>query len=490
MAWSLTFTYEQELKSEYMNDILKGVTQPGVYNANMCLYTEPITEPGVHLKILAGTTLVFSNGKNWSGTPSVCHRDMDNIGDYVVKATATTDESQLLISAGADLILGETDGVPNAPLLFVGATYVYDHENPGSSSISIALYRPFKALALISALATLPNEDVEVTDGTYDEHESFLILGTIINTKKTGLTGYVTGGGAWAAGADDRWKADNVFTGKGLPDYSHQITRGYQDKLPDLIPAETISRFFFTSGKMIHKGISYNVDGQDWRTMYGWGDTDAITTPPTSETGIQVDYNYSSSAQTTTWSADPLTTAASKLYMTVVFAAFHGKQASSTAIALNTLLDSDDAEFKLLPITIQLDNNSALITDADDATLANNLFETGAITTVPLDVSVNNVARLKAVLEDQSIFQTVVDYMRRNPDQKPYLNSGNGNSLVPIFVGFRKTTAGDVIDDSQSLTSGGINPVNCLTLKDLQGLPQSNLINAIEDVFNIISVVE
>ena len=144
MSWDLTFIFEQELCSKSMNDILRGVIRPGVFNPNMYLYTKDNgNTPGVYLKILAGTTLVFSNGKKI--TAGIHNRDLDDIGEYVIKAVATADIDELLMATESATALFSSvggNGAPYAPILYVGAEYLYDPDVAGNTSISITIYRP------------------------------------------------------------------------------------------------------------------------------------------------------------------------------------------------------------------------------------------------------------------------------------------------------------------------------------------------------------
>ena len=99
--WQFSFHYEQDLRSKYMNHILSGVLQPGVYNAGIELvhYQTPNSGEdktqvnGWYLFIKKGTTLVFRNGYKIkdNGNKSTIIRDLDSLGSYTIKCTAQED---------------------------------------------------------------------------------------------------------------------------------------------------------------------------------------------------------------------------------------------------------------------------------------------------------------------------------------------------------------------------------------------------------------
>ncbi len=491
MSWDLTFIYAQELRSKSMNDILRGVSRPGVYKPNMYLYTTDNTNtPAVWIKILKGTTLMFANGRDVSGAYK---RDLDDVGDYLIKAVANDDISvELLQTNGGQNLLSQSGGAPWAPILYVGAEYLYNPDISGDTNISIKLYRPNYTNANISGdVDPLPNEDM---DSGYENLKTFLILGTIINTQTTGMVNYFSDI-TWINGSEgeDRWLQDNIFTARGLPDYSRRVSRDFQKDLPDLIFARDIKNIFLTEGTINYNGAIYDIAGKTWRTQYGYGGdpgTSYETGEPSVAQGFIIDKSYLDLNQDTWDDEGVALDTPSKLYVTLVFMALKGKSSESIDPTLSTLLNIEtiDATYKLLPITIEMDAN-ALETNTNSGALNGELFG-GISSIIPLDVSVNNISRLKSVFSNKAILHKVVDYMRRNEDLKPYLNPDNGETIIPIFAGFRSTDGSGVFDDPQTVTSLGINPTNCLTLKDFQGVPESNLNNVIENVFDILSIID
>ena len=97
--WQFSFYYEQDLRSKYMNHILSGVLQPGIYNAGIELVhykaqsgEAPDSFDGWYLHIKKGTTLVFSNGYTNAGeNDSRLVRDLNTVGSYTIKCTAQED---------------------------------------------------------------------------------------------------------------------------------------------------------------------------------------------------------------------------------------------------------------------------------------------------------------------------------------------------------------------------------------------------------------
>ena len=62
-GWAVNFIYEQDLRSQYMNQLFLEMLQPGVYNPQ--LYLKPDTMYGntnISLITGVGTTIIFRNG--------------------------------------------------------------------------------------------------------------------------------------------------------------------------------------------------------------------------------------------------------------------------------------------------------------------------------------------------------------------------------------------------------------------------------------------
>ena len=130
-TWSTTFYYEQELRSAYMNNLLKGMLNPGIYNMNAAIYTKDNTNPneqGVWLHIEPGAQLVFSNG--YKVVNNLLERDLSSLGSYLVKCVAEQPVDIHLASIGADntaifqsIGAGRTESI--APVIFVYASLRY-----------------------------------------------------------------------------------------------------------------------------------------------------------------------------------------------------------------------------------------------------------------------------------------------------------------------------------------------------------------------------
>ena len=79
-GWAVNFIYEQDLRSQYMNQMFLEMLQPGVYNPQ--LYLRPNTPSGgsTNFTLLtgAGTTFIFRNGTNNTTTQP-----------WLIKCTAT-----------------------------------------------------------------------------------------------------------------------------------------------------------------------------------------------------------------------------------------------------------------------------------------------------------------------------------------------------------------------------------------------------------------
>lgn len=494
MAFKLTFTFEQELRSEFMNSILKGIVKPGVYNGDMYIATK--TEAGfegIYLVVKEGTSIILSNGRHLDG--QIHYRDLDDLGEYLIKATAISDtEIELASTQTATGLFTVDSGTfePNAPLLFVAAHYLYDSDTGGNVDISFDLYRPDYENLAIADIPTLPNEGMNVNDGLYKQDESYIILGTLINSKLTIPGGDYVSGGGWdppdvdGFSGNERWLRDYVFTARGFEDYANSIIRDYKEDMPELMFSRNIKNIFFSEGEIVYNGCSYRVDGKTWRNLYGYNDTPFVNTAPNPLQGFIIDYNYSSDLQAA-WSSNLPTINPNKTYLTVVFMGLSGKDAYSSEQNLSTILnvETKDATYSLLPITVELD---PLAFETDPVKTGSILGTTANI--LPLDLSVSNINRLEELLFNRTIFHKLADYLRRNEDLPPYLNPTNGESLIPIFVGLRSTDENGDFKDEVSNSSGGIHPVNCLTMKELQSSPHSNIINVIENVFDVISILD
>ena len=153
--WQFSFYYEQDLRSKYMNHILSGVLQPGIYNAGLevLYYNEPdptLTEKnsGWYLLIKKGTTLVFRNG--YSASEGSLKRDLDSLGTYTIKCTAQDD---MYIRLGVE---------ENATTIFpyVIAKVIYNEEE------SVGFREP------VFTLARLRNDDDKDIANTFIEKDT------------------------------------------------------------------------------------------------------------------------------------------------------------------------------------------------------------------------------------------------------------------------------------------------------------------------------
>ena len=137
--WQFSFHYEQDLRSKYMNHILSGVLQPGIYNAGIELvhYQAPISSEedstkvnGWYLFIKKGTTFVFRNGYKVVDADSTITiiRDLDSLGSYTIKCTAQEDMYSPILAPTATTSSGSSPINIDLSNRFVVAKVAYDEE--------------------------------------------------------------------------------------------------------------------------------------------------------------------------------------------------------------------------------------------------------------------------------------------------------------------------------------------------------------------------
>jgi len=491
--WSTTFYYEQELRSSYMNNMIKGLIKPGIYNMNAALYTLPGTigyegQQGIWLRILAGTTMVFSNG--YDSVDSKLVRNLDSIGSYVVKCVANVDMDFHLakpqVSYSAVFEEAEDNpGVSKAPVLFVYASFKYDEEAAGSTEPLFKLAVPSSNTYLGSNLAyKLPNEDL---DGASAEPEtSYLIIGTAIDNGK--LSAVYTAGTDWRNEAPydgrEAWLSNHIFTARSLPEYTGAISKNYGQQLSAIAFGPNYNKLYMTSGHFFYNSILYSVDGQEWKTLYGQGAAPNATVPASISGGI-TDHIYSTAEATAfTKEALSLTGNANKVYMEFLFLAVRSEYANATTINIDELLEGSSLATTRRFIPYKVVCTAPAGVDFNTATaLSEALRFTLGTSIVPLDTSVLNINRLKSFFYNRNILLPVVDKMRQAADTaSPYLLPDNGQSLIPVAVSFRKVdgTGTDFTDLQSSKTfaqfgdaagalgASACNPANILSFFEMQ----------------------
>ena len=491
MAWSTTFYYEQELRSSYMNNVVKGLIKPGVYNLNAALYTLPYDEIspgslGLWLRIKKGSTFVFSNG--YEVVDGKLKRNLEQLGSYVVKCVAEDDTDIHLATPGGNYsaIFEEAvpgSGVPIAPVIFVYASFTYEDDAVSSSKPNFRLAVPSSNEYLGSNLSyMLPNEDWP--QAAEAREESYLLIGALLDNNKQSANYISASNWRDASPYEGRsaWLANHVFTARGLPEYKGAVSKNYGQQLAGILFGREYNKLFITSGSFYYNSILYQIDGQNWKTIYGQGGA-ASTAVPVSSSGAITDHAYGGYAATTYTKALPTLTA-DKLLVEFYFLAVRSEYARAVEMDLSAMFSGTGFSVtrRVLPYRIECDAPEGI--DFNSMTALSEDFGFSAGTSVvPLDTSILNLERLKSYLQNRNVLMPVVDKMRQAAETaSPFLIPSNGETLVPIAVSFRKVNSGgtDMVDAASSisfpvfkdasgtLNTSAVNPSNVLSFFELQ----------------------
>ena len=240
-GWAVNFIYEQDLRSQYMNQMFLEMLQPGVYNPQ--LYLKPNNPAGgsTNLSLLtgAGTTFIFRNGTNNTTTQP-----------WLIKCTAT---KPLNIDITGIRILSNPNIDDVAPGREVISTYGISQEDRQAYYIfAFMRYHPSKkdkntyaaepwACAYRKAVSGEDSnkfikirDDISwapeeiTTDIGYTEEVSWILIGKV-NWTLSGQTPVEL----MSNGTD--YSEALEFTGLGAPSYRHgnYLTKGI---LPSLMP--------------------------------------------------------------------------------------------------------------------------------------------------------------------------------------------------------------------------------------------------------------
>lgn len=520
--WETTFYYQQELRSSYMNNIINGLIKPGIYNMDAAVYTESNavegTKPGVYLKIKEGAVFVFSNKYNIVNNRRI--RNLDDIGSYVVKCVLTEDTTIAL----STLASGSTDikapkyltSEDRIPVVFIHAAFNYDPENPSSASPVIELVLPSyyrydettNPTGFSIGLGNkLPNEDISLSaqDAYASESYSYLILGALIDKSvpfkgKSSLDAYAENN-IWIGNGQSDWLANHIFTGRGFPEYKDDSLKDNSSQLPSLIFSPFYRNMYLTTGQFHFNSILYEINGPSWKDIYGQGDVgvEPLATAPTATTGYITDSVFSDAntlsytpAGNPNFAGNENRLVVEFLFMALKSEYSRGGEGVDVYPDLSDLFTSTgELSKKILPIRLICDdpqlikdfNTTATSSDCDIQIVFGD-----SKAYIPLDISKFNIKRLKKMVLNKNITLKVADYIRQYADtQSPFLVPGNGTSLLPLMISFRKinSTGTDYTDKQSSIESvrqlvGGVentysavNPVNVLSYFEMMSGPRS-----------------
>lgn len=490
-TWATTFYYGQELRSAYMNNLLKGALNPGIYNLNAAVYTKNSDnqgEQGIWLRINAGAQFVFSNG--YDVVNNKLERTLDRLGDYVVKCVAeTTVDVPLAIIGGTNTAIFEAtnavDHITKAPVVFVYAAlqYLEDQETLLTEpAFRLAVPSSNEILGTDASLQ-LPNEGFSPSDASADTRMSYLLVGVLLDNGE-----FEAPYGAeadWARdgrNADEDWVKGHVFVGQGLQEHGNGMEKVFSKRALSFLFTKQYNRLFLTEGQFYFNTILYDIDGIDWKGAYGQNDS-PISAAPTALTGMIADHAIAN-ASSNTYLSSPLTLTgqAGKMIIEILFLAVESEYSRSELPDLSGLLTGGFAvSRKLLPFRVVCNAPSGL--ELDTTGLWEDYAFTAPRMVVPLDVSIVNIERLKDILANNNVLLPIVDTMRQNGlSASPFLDPTTGGALVPLLMSFRKvnSTEDGFTDPATLLTGAGFNdvtgtpgastcnPANVLSFFDLQ----------------------
>lgn len=224
-GWAVNFIYEQDLRSQYMNQMFLEMLQPGVYNPQ--LYLKPNTPSGgsTNLSLLtgAGTTFIFRNGTNNPTTQP-----------WLIKCTATKpldiDITGIRIlsnpnidNVGKEVISTYGISQENRQAYYIFALMRYHpskkDENTYATEPKACAYR--RAVSgkdsntFIKLRDDIPWAPKEITtDIGYTDEVSWILIGKVNWTLRgQTLTGLLNKGTGYSEALE--------FTGLGAPSYRH-----------------------------------------------------------------------------------------------------------------------------------------------------------------------------------------------------------------------------------------------------------------------------
>ena len=515
-SWMTTFYFQQDLRSYFMNGLLNAGFRPGVYNADIALYTtykgtSGASESGIYAIIKKGTTLIFSNALT---KDTVYHRDFTGVGSYLIKCVALEDVTITLaeLSGPSSATLStvttlcgdaNSTGVYAQNKIFLTALMKYDPEQEDYGS-----KEPEFCLAKISDNPTSGNGYYQIINNTVnyalpdgqssvDTDLSYLFLGAL-NTPYSERT-YASSGSWSNSGSYSLWVEDHALVARGLPEYRQALIANNSNNSPDLLIAPNFKDFYLDTGDVYAGDVFYNKT-TSWEDVYG------ITSTLTNSdfTIVSKEENYSSKPTCAEQLASLNSTNA--ILFDVFFATVREKYSNieiETSGSINNLFQ------ETIPSSQSIAKSSIGLKHIRIASRTNNtdaggfaasalnpgaLRESFGITTTtaaiaPLDLGKINIERLRGLLKNRNIFPAVVDHMR----YQGFLDPTVGTELVPLALVFRGVYDNILADTvSQLDTNSRIHPANILGIADLQFKTTKLETFSVKDTntYNVVSVMD
>ncbi len=240
-GWAVNFIYEQDLRSQYMNQMFLEMLQPGVYNPQ--LYLKPNTPSGgsTNLSLLtgAGTTFIFRNGTNNTTTQPWLIKctatkplDIDITGIRILSNPNIDNVGKEVISTYG---ISREDKDRQAYYIFAFMRYhpsIQDKNTYATEPKACAYRRAVSGKdsnTFIKIRDDIPWAPKEITtDIGYTDEVSWILIGKV-NWTLSGqtLTGLLNKGTGYSEALE--------FTGLGAPSYRHgnYLTKNI---LPSIMP--------------------------------------------------------------------------------------------------------------------------------------------------------------------------------------------------------------------------------------------------------------
>ncbi|MBO7518175.1 MAG: hypothetical protein J6T31_03610 [Methanobrevibacter sp.] len=485
-GWATNFIYQQDLTSYFMNNTLRSIIRPGIYNANMALYLD---EGELYLTLKKGTTFVFSNEYFNLGTGFGIRR---NMGAYYDSFEGVSNNNRMALIKSVvlrDLTIKMNQGSSffndgytyslNAFLKYDPLTsdtsgdfhsspsFFFSKENTSEDTYSDALYEPVGYLIPSEGTTTVNMPHGSILDGQeIDPLGAETQKGHILNLYFLQI-GFIVPKKSLASG-DTIGIKDYVFTGRGLPEYRHTLGFDSDRLTPDIIP-DALSQFrkvyfdipvSFTGTGIFEKRIkeTSSIPDNDWEAAYlarRVNSDDEFSKCDVTAGGTEVFYALVSNLKSY---CDPDSSA-------------HPYDST------DTLSGIEFGSIVLSNLSLSsLDYYGNTTTDEGKKILKPWLPEgSGATEVIPLDICRINQDRILKQIIGKDIWSPIIDSIRENSELDP----SEITDIIPIAIAF-KDSSSDAVD-----------PTNMISYFDLRNkMTQINNLDILEhNIYNVIPVM-